>query len=78
MTSLTALPLSYQQKLNTRHDGLPAASFDNSAEYHNFTTALRRAEVSFLTKIIKQKRRQGKARQFVVMVVGPPGQAHGA
>ena len=73
---MMTLPLSYQQKLNTRHDGLPAAVFDSSSEYHNFTTALKQAGISFLTKIIKQKRRQGKARQFVVMVVTPPGESH--
>jgi hypothetical protein len=75
MTTLVALPLSYQQKLNTRYDGLPAAVFDSSSEYHNFTAALKQAGVSFLTKITKQKRRQGKARKFVVMVVDPPGHA---
>lgn len=70
MQTVTAtLPLSYQQKLNTRYDGLPAAAFDNSAEYHNFTVALKRAGISFLTKIVKQKSRQRRARQFIVMVV---------
>lgn len=69
---MTTLPLSYQSKLNTRYDGLPAAVFASSSEYHNFTLGLKQAGISFLTKIIKQKRRQGKTRQFVVMVV-PPG-----
>lgn len=69
MQTLVTLPLSYQQKLNTRHDGFSAATFDNSAEYHNFTAALRQAGVSFLTKIAKQKRKRGKTRQFIVMVV---------
>lgn len=66
---LTSLPLAYQQKLNTRHNGLPAATFESSLEYHNFTLALKQAGISFLTKISKQKRRRGKARQFIVMVV---------
>jgi hypothetical protein len=71
MPSITesSLPLAYQARLNTTYDGYRAALFDSSSDYHNFTTALRQAGLSFLTKIIKQKRKRGIARRFVVMVV---------
>ena len=65
----TTLPPSYQQKFDDRYEGLPAASFDNSLEYYNFTLALRQAGISFLTKIIKQKRKKGISRKFMVMAV---------
>lgn len=71
MSSITesSLPLAYQARLNTTYDGYKAALFDNAPEYHNFTLALRQAGLSFLTKIVKQKRKRGVSRRFVVMVV---------
>lgn len=72
--SETTLPLAYQHKFDDRHDGFPAASFESSSEYHNFTHALRLAGLSFKTKIQKQKRRRGIARRFIVMLV----ESHGA
>lgn len=66
---MNRLPPSYQARFNTTYDGYRAATFDSVVEFNNFTTGLRRHEVSFLTKIIKQKRRRGIARRFIVMAV---------
>jgi hypothetical protein len=48
--------------------------FDNSAEYHNFTSALKNAGISFLTRIVKTKRNGKKTRNFMVLLVedSPP------
>jgi hypothetical protein len=43
--------------------------FDNSVEYHNFTSALKNAGISFLTRIVKAKRNGKKTRSFVVLLV---------
>ena len=61
-----SLPLSIENRLNTSYEGFKAAIFTNSAEYHNFTSALKEAGASFKTKIAKHKKR---GREFVVMLV---------
>ncbi len=43
--------------------------FDNSVEYHNFTSALKEAKVSFLTRITKGKKNGKKVRSFIVLLV---------
>lgn len=54
-------------RFTTLHDGYPAAVIDNSVEFHNLTLALKSARASFLTKIVKPKRRRG--REFIIMLV---------
>lgn len=48
------------------YNGFPAAVFNNSLEYNNFTAMLKMESISFKTKIVKHKRR---GREFVVMLV---------
>jgi len=61
-----SLPSSIANRLNATYDGFKAAIFSNSAEYNNFTLALKEAQASFRTKITKHKKR---GREFVVMLV---------
>lgn len=63
-----SLPLSIANRLNQTYDGFKAAVFVSSAEYHNFTSALKQAGASFKTKINKHKKR---GREFIVMLVEP-------
>ncbi len=63
------LPLSLSRRFHTTFDGYEAAVFDNSLEYHNFTSALKQHGLSFLTRITKGKRNGKKVRSFVVMLV---------
>lgn len=66
---MTTLPLSLSRRFHTVYDGYEAAVFDNSVEYNNFTQALKEAQVSFKTKIVKAKRAGKKIRSFVVLLV---------
>ena len=61
-----AIPAALMTRFNACYEELPAAEFYNSAEYHNFTIALTRNKVSFLTKIVKPKR---AGRKFVVVLL---------
>ena len=63
-----AIPMALMSKFSTVFEGLPTAELHNSAEYHNFTLALKRNNVSFKTKIVKTKR---SGRKFVVMLLEP-------
>ncbi len=63
------LPLSLSRRFHTTFDGCEAAVFDNSVEYHNFTSALKQAQISFLTRIVKAKRNGKKTRSFMVLLV---------
>lgn len=58
---------SWKARFTTQHDGYPAAVFDNSVEFHNFTLMLKSLKVSYLTKIRKPKRKRG--RELIVMLV---------
>lgn len=66
---MTTLPLSLSRRFHTVYEDYEAAVFDNSAEYHNFTVALRDAGVSFKSKIVKTKRAGKKVRSFIVLLV---------
>lgn len=66
---MTTLPTSLSRRFHTTFDGHEAAVFDNSVEYHNFTSALREAKVSFLTRITKGKKNGKKVRSFIVLLV---------
>jgi hypothetical protein len=46
---------------------MPAAWFNNSTEAHNVEAALKQANQSYRTKIVKSKK---NGRQFVIMLVG--------
>jgi hypothetical protein len=61
-------------RFDTYFEGYQAVIFDNSPEFQNFTAALRLHQVSFRTKIRKGKKRTGRPRALVVMLVN----AHGA
>lgn len=63
------LPLSLSRRFHTTFEGYEAAVFDNSVEYHNFTSALKHAGVSFLTRITKGKKNGKKVRSFMVLLV---------
>lgn len=58
-----------ETSFNTVYEGYPAAVFDNTLEYNNFTLKLKRAGKSFSTKIVKGKRAGKTRRNFVVMLV---------
>lgn len=58
-----------RNSFTSKHDGCPAAIFDNTVEHNNFTLRLQREGLSFRTKIIKVKRAGKKRREFVVMLV---------
>ena len=66
---MLTLPTSLSRRFHTTFDGYEAAIFDNSVEYHNFTSALRDAGISFKTKIAKMKRNGKKVRNFIVLLV---------
>lgn len=71
---MLTLPTSLSRRFHTTYEGYEAAVFDNSAEYHNFTSALKNAGISFLTRIVKTKRNGKKTRNFMVLLVedSPP------
>jgi len=70
MLRLTSLNfLNSLDRFDTYYNGMRAAVFNNSAEYHNFTTQLKGEGHSFLTKIIKRKKARAVVREFVVMLV---------
>ena len=56
-------------RFDTYYNGMRAAVFNNSAEYHNFTARLKIEGYSFLTKIVKRKKARSINREFVVMLV---------
>jgi hypothetical protein len=66
---MLTLPTSLSKRFHTTYEGHEAAVFDNSVEYHNFTSALKNAGISFLTRIVKAKRNGKKTRSFVVLLV---------
>ena len=66
---MTTLPTSLSRRFHTVYEGYEAAVFDNSVEYHNFTSALQNAGVSFKTKIAKVKRAGKKTRSFIVLLI---------
>lgn len=72
---MLTLPSSLSRRFHTTYDGYEAAMFENSAEYHNFTLALKQAGISFLTKILKVKRNGKKVRTFAVLLVEGPRDA---
>lgn len=58
---------SLKARFTTQHDGYPAAVFDNSVAFNNFTLTLKAQGISFTTKIRKAKRTRG--RELIVMLV---------
>jgi hypothetical protein len=66
---MLTLPTSLSRRFHTTFDGCEAAVFDNSVEYHNFTSALKQHGFSFLTRIVKGKRNGKKVRSFMVLLV---------
>lgn len=68
------LPPTIVQHFNTRYEGFTAAAFDTSSEYHNVQLALQNEGISFLTKIVKEKRAGKKHRKFYILLV----EKHGA
>jgi hypothetical protein len=60
------LPLHLESRFTTSYNGFRSVVLNSSVEYHNFTTMLKDAGVSFRTKITKHKKR---GREFVVMLV---------
>jgi hypothetical protein len=72
---MLTLPLHLSRRFHTTYNGHEAAMFDNSVEYHNFTSALKDAQISFLTKILKIKRNGKKTRTFAVLLVEDPPNA---
>ena len=56
-------------QFDTYFEGYQAVIFDNSPEFQNFTAALRLHQISFKTKIRKGKKRTGRPRALVVMLV---------
>jgi len=74
---MMTLPTSLSRRFHTTYEGHEAAVFDNSVEYNNFTSALKNAGISFLTRIVKGKRNGKKVRSFMVLLVedSPPNAA---
>ena len=66
---MLTLPTSLSRRFHTTYEGHEAAVFDNSVEYNNFTSALKNAGISFLTRIVKTKRNGKKTRNFMVLLV---------
>ena len=66
---MLTLPTSLSRRFHTTFDGYEAAVFDNSVEYHNFTSALKQHGISFITRILKGKRNGKKVRNFIVLLV---------
>jgi len=66
---MLTLPTSLSRRFHTTFDGYEAAVFDNSVEYHNFTSALKQYGISFITRIVKGKRNGKKVRNFIVLLV---------
>jgi hypothetical protein len=62
-----SMPLSLENLFDSTYEGMRAARFKSASEAHNMELSLRLAELSFKTKIIKNKR---KGNEFVVMLVG--------
>lgn len=58
-------------RFDTYYNGMRAAIFNNSAEYHNFTSRLKIEGHSFLTKIVKRKKARSITHEYVVMLVDP-------
>jgi len=57
-----------KRQFNQQYDGFPASIHTNSAEHNNVVSALRRAGLSFRTKIVKKKR---TGRKFVIQLLEP-------
>ena len=51
-------------RFNDWYNDLPAAKFNNAAEFNNFISGLKNKKISYTTKIIKKKPR---GRIFIVM-----------
>ena len=60
------LPLSIEMMFNSTYNELPAARFQSSMQCNNLQVALKDAGVSFMTKIVKNKKR---GKEFIVMLV---------
>lgn len=67
------ISMKLETSFNTVYEGYPAAVFDNTVEYNNFTLKLKRAGKSFSTKIVKGKRAGKTRRNFIVMLVNTTG-----
>jgi len=63
------LPILLEPLFVHTYDGYKAARIQSSAETKNLETALRRAGISYQTKIQKRKNRGKVSREFIVKLL---------
>jgi hypothetical protein len=63
------LPSSIEMMFNSTYNELPAARFQSLMQCNNLQSTLKEAGVSFITKIVKNKKR---GKEFIVMLVENP------
>ena len=63
------LPSSIETMFNSTYNELPAARFQSLMQCNNLQAMLKDAGLSFMTKIVKNKKR---GKEFIVMLVENP------
>lgn len=63
------LPSSIETMFNATYNEMPAARFQSSMQCNNLQVMLKDAGLSFMTKIVKNKKR---GKEFIVMLVENP------
>ena len=63
------LPSSIETMFNSTYNELPAARFQSLMQCNNLQVMLKEAGLTFMTKIVKNKKR---GKEFIVMLVENP------